>query len=281
MGSLIESFKNIIKPWVFPIVHSRRFQAFGVGMAKSGTNSIAGIFTRQYRVDHEPEGELMIRKIMAHRNGHLSQNQITRFLRKRDRRLWLEFDSSVLNFFVLSILIEEFPEAKFILTIRDCYSWLDSIINHQLGRELPRFWIPFLSFWFRPDKFRHSPQERAFAEQGLYPLDCYLTRWAEHNWQVIDTVPESRLLIIRTDEIVKQIPVIANFLGIPAESLNPQKSHLYKAPKRFNMLSRINRDFLDRSVNTHCGELMKRFFPEIGCYEDVLNKRESGKYQER
>jgi len=217
----------------------------------------------------------MIRRIIAFRNHSLSEENLVRFLRKRDRRLWLEFDSSVLNFFVLHILIEEFPEAKFILTIRDCYSWLDSIINHQLGRELPDFWIPFLNFWFEPDKYPHSPEEQILAEHGLFTLDCYLTRWANHNQNVIDTVPESRLFVVRTDEIVKRIPAIADFLGIPAESLNPLKSHLYKAAKKFNILSRIDKNFLTEKVNYHCGRLMERFFPEIQNYEDVTNKIQS------
>ncbi len=70
-----------------------------------------------------------------HSDGDLTDTQARDILRGLDRRMWLELNSSWINYFLLEMLIDEYPQAKFIFTIRDCYSWLDSILNQLLGRE--------------------------------------------------------------------------------------------------------------------------------------------------
>ena len=71
---------------------------------------------------------------MSVARGSLQNSDLTAYIKKRDRSRYLEVDSSQVNAFLLDILLQEFSEARFILTIRDCYSWLDSIINHSLLR---------------------------------------------------------------------------------------------------------------------------------------------------
>lgn len=245
-----------------PIFHPRRFHAFCVGALKSGTHSMAGLFSH-YRAAHEPEYPLLIDTALEARAGRLNRRAQVAFVKQRDFRLWLELDSSALNIFFLDILVREFPRARFILTIRDCYSWLDSIINHHLTWTPDAHWRKNRDLAFRPDTFSHPPQERLLAEKGLYTLDGYLAYWAGHNQRVLATVPRERLLIVKTQQITGSVEPIATFLGVPPDSLNPAQSHLFKADQKFHILPQLDPAYLEHKVATHCRALMEAYFPQI------------------
>lgn len=244
-------------------IYPRKFHAYCVGTAKSGTHSIAEMFSLNYRASHEPEGKLMIDMILAASNGSITKIEQTEFVKKRDKRLWLEMESSQLTYFFIDILVENFVNAKFILTIRDCYSWLDSLINHQLSLPVSQNWLKLRNFRFKADEFKHTKEEKILAENGLYTLDGYLSYWATHNKNVLATVPENRLLVIRTHEITQNISRIAEFLGIHTKYLDVSKSHSFKSKKNYGLLSRIDRKFLEEKVDTHCKEIMDKYFPDI------------------
>ena len=77
-------------------------------------------------------------------------------------------------------------------------------------------------------------------------------------------------MVIRSHEITSNIKKIADFLDISIDTLSPENSHLNKAKKRYEILSKIDKDFLEYKVNLHCKDLMHEFFPEIKCISDVL-----------
>ncbi|TGO03170.1 hypothetical protein PN36_11350 [Candidatus Thiomargarita nelsonii] len=91
-------------------------------------------------------------------------------------------------------------------------------------------------------------------------LDGYLSYWANSNRRVLTTVPEDRLLIVKTHEITQSMDQIAAFLEIPRESLEVAQSHSYRGLKKHGFLSKIDRDFLEEKVNTHCREIMGKYF---------------------
>jgi hypothetical protein len=152
--------------------------------------------------------------------------------------------SNLLSFFVES-LVDEFPEAKFILTIRDCYSWLDSCLNHQLNArrsEDMAFWWRYRDFCFRSEAFQHAAQETFLAQHHFYTLDGYLSYWQRINEKILATIPPEKLLIVQTVEIGQSLDKITQFLHIPIQTLNRSHSHLYKAKKKFALLRQIDRD---------------------------------------
>src|SRR5262245_45459608 len=65
--SLVSRIKSRLRPLLLP----RRFHAFGVGMPKTGTHSLAAVFER-YRALHEPERIHFMQLIMARTNGEWS-----------------------------------------------------------------------------------------------------------------------------------------------------------------------------------------------------------------
>jgi len=123
---------------IFPVTNPLRTQLYCVGTAKSGTHSVEAIFRENLRSADEVDSEHVIDVVLDYANGRMSREELRAYLLKRDRVLQLELDSSQLNYFFLHELVELFPKAKFILTIRNPYAWLDSFINHQLSwKPLP------------------------------------------------------------------------------------------------------------------------------------------------
>jgi len=244
----------------------RTHQIYVVGVGKSGTHSIASMFQFQLHAAHEPAIEELINHILGIAAGSIDSNATDQFLLERDRRLGLELDSSGLNHYVVDRLVKIFPRSKFILTIREPLSWLDSIINHQLARHdddawrSSVAWRKFRDFRFRPDLYPHPPEEAALKERNLYSLDGYLSGWAQANRTVLDQVPPDRLFAVRTDRISASCDEMAAFIGVPKRPEHKRKSHAFKTPKKFGVLQLVDQDHLQRRVAAHCNDLVDRFF---------------------
>ncbi len=250
---------------------ARRTRLYCVGTGKSGTHSIGRMFSKTVRAKHEPEAKQLMEKFISWQNGVIDEAQFTQWLIERDRRMALEVDSSTLNRNILDILLREFADARFILTIRDCYSWCDSLLNHHIrfNNEIDPLWKQMGKWRMHPERFKHAPEERLLQEQGFHTLDCYFSYWARHNSGVLERVPSDRLFVVRTDEIGRKAFEIANFAGLPRRAVLVENTHEYKNPSKKPILTQIDRDFLEASVERHCRPLMSRFFPEIKSLRDA------------
>lgn len=212
---------------------------------------------------HEADSENFISLILDRHRGLVSRREISSYLLKRDRKLRLEIDSSQLNYFVLPELVELFPEGKFILTIRDCFSWVDSFINHTLAREATDMWLALRDQRFGSRSEQFPEEETPLAEKGLYTLAGYLKYWTKHNQAVIDSVPAERLLVIRTHEISTRSEEIAAFVDLPYHALEKKNSHSFKNPDKFNLLSKLPESYVRQCAMEHCSDLMSRYFPGV------------------
>lgn len=274
MQRIKEKLKNRYRSsFLYRLTNPRRTHVYCVGTAKSGTNSIGTIFGDQLLSAHEPESAATINLILDNAAGRISKEKLKQYLLERDRRLRLDIDSSQLNFFLLDQLLELFPESKFVLTIRNPYAWLDSLINHSLARTASGEWLKLRDFRFRPNVFSHSPKEQILKHKGLYTLDGYLSYWAGHNRTVIDKVPAERLLIVRTEKISECADEIAAFAGVPRDDFNRDKSHANKARAKYDLLDAIDQEYLEDRIKEHCGALLAEYFPEIRTKSDALALR--------
>jgi len=238
-------------------------QLYCIGTTDSGNHSVQALLAPHLRSAYEPEGEEVIELILANAAGRMNESEVDYYLLLRDRRLSLELDSSQLNIFLLHQLVQLFPAARFVLTIRDPYSWLDLVINHQLTHPTSDKWVAMREFRFRPDLYVHQPEELILKDHGLYTIDGYLSYWGWHNRKAIAVVPEEQLLILRNDQISECVDEIAAFAGIPKGRLRREKSHSFRAPKRFGLLDKVDRQFLEEKIDEHCGSLVAQFFPDI------------------
>ncbi len=259
-----KKFKSIIRQsFVFRSFYPRRTHLYCVGTAKSGTHSIEALMGEELRSAHEPESDETIDFILNRYHGYIDDAEVDRHLLKRDMRLWLELDSSHLNYFFFDRLSELFPKAKFILTIRDPYSWLDSFLNHQLSVNMSDKWKKLRDIRFRPDLYIHHEEEHVLKAKNLYTLDGYLSYWSKHNSTIINSLNSDKLLIVRTDEITQRMEEIYAFSETSPSILDKRISHSFKAKEKFDLLDQIDPNFLNEKVREHCSGLMIQFFPEI------------------
>ncbi len=245
----------------------RRIHAFCVGTAKSGTHSLHSLFRRHYRSRHEADADVLIPFAHELATNRPDMAVVDRFVLAREERLRTEFHASHVQSAILPELVRLYPESRYILPIRDCYSWLESWINHELGRD------PVLADWYdwRDLVFggggatpADTPaEEKVLGEFGLRPLRAYLRYWSDHNAFVLNSVPPHRLLVIRTREIKESVGAIAEFLGIRAGTLDQARSHQFQRTMRIPILSTLPEGYLDELVSEHCKQLMQRFYPEL------------------
>ena len=211
--------------------------------------------------------------ILGVSSGAISHARVLEFVRTRDRQLNLELECSHPLFHLLETLLDVFPEAKIILTIRDCYSWLDSQLNSQLSYIETRPWQDFGDLKFAGESGQYPPEEQVLDRFGLYTLDGYLSAWAYHNNTVLTTVPADRLLVIRTQDIAADMQKLGDFLGVRSEYLDAAGAHSFKGGKKFNLLSRIDEQYLDDKVKRYCQLIMGTYFPEIENFKSWKSAR--------
>jgi hypothetical protein len=248
----------------------QRVRLYCVGTAKSGTHSIASMFRGIVRAKHEPNRKELIPKILEIGSGRLRGEPLKEWVRARDRKLRLRVDSANMYLFLFDTFQQEFPKAKFLLTIRDCYSWLNSVMRHALRFPNPApMWASYREMLYQPHLHSHAPEEQPLKQRGLYPIDAYLSNWAAHNASVLDRIPETKLMVVKTDEIGTKACDVARFAGLPPQLVLSSQAHTFENPVKGNLLQEIPRNFLEGKVEQHCRALMTRFFPEIRSLEDA------------
>lgn len=240
----------------------RRFHVYGVGLPKSGTVSLAGLFGN-YRSCHEFHQWETHQTIIRYNSGAISREQFRGFLKERELLGGLlEMDAAHFNRHYIDVLQEEFPEAKFICLIRDCYSWVNSFVNYFVvpereavqSRELPNG-MPF-------DIPRGAIEAKNELVNNFHKyIDVPLSFWSSSYRGMTEKLPPGRSLIIRTHEISQKTDDIARFVGIPPNKLVKEQSHLNKAKYTVSVLRNLDRDFLQAKFREHCSGLMERFFP--------------------
>ena len=244
-------------------------KAFCVGQAKSGTASLAGLLAANHRSAHEPEREELLSAILRESRGELSAAAFHQYLLRRDARLNLEYDVAWANQFIIGHLLAVFPTAKFIILIRDPYTWLRSVTGHLVNRDVPPEVLAFLTWWFKPEQYPHSRHDRALAERGLFSLAAYLHAWNRHVDACTRSIPADRRLVLRTHELSRVHQRLADFLGIPADSLDADSGHLNRGISSGRIESAVDPAYLEEMTRSICGANLARYFPEINSAEDV------------
>jgi hypothetical protein len=197
----------------------------------------------------------------------MDRRKFEEFILERDLLLNLELESSWLTYFYIDILASRMREARFILTVRDPYSWLDSIINfHYLMRRNSYPWMkPWVrvleDFYFGDNDWHYSLGDRFLKECRLLPVRSYLRLWRVHNQAVISGIPSDRLYVVNTLDIAHEIHNIANFLNIQSDQLDRSVSHSHKnTKKKFQICDVVDKGYLKSSVDEFCSDFVKDLF---------------------
>lgn len=239
----------------------RRLRLFGIGSPKSGTHSLEGVFAENYRTAHEPEALVLVDLLVAVAEGRANDSDLQGYLRSRERRLRLEINCAGLNGLVVEHLVEAVPKAHFVLTLRDPFDWLTSLVDHSLRGDPAPSYLRLREIRYGADRV-HPAEERPLAEAGLFTLDGYLHSWAERNERALAVVPAERLLVVRTDQLGSRLADIADFAGVPLSTLDATRTHEYAAPERSGLLDQLDPAYVRERVLAHCRPLLERWFPE-------------------
>jgi hypothetical protein len=244
-----------------PFAQPRRFDACSCGLSKTGTHSMAGLFGA-YRSAHHPDAHTRLGLAMAYLQGQVDVAAAAETLRRRDRLLGLEMESSTLAGTLIEAMVAACPEKKFILTMRDVYSWCDSWLDHNINEPpAPSSLFGQLDLIrLRVQDFAPTRHDAPLVARGFPSLACYFQLWTSHNARVLAAVPPARLLVVKTGEIRDRIPDIAGWVGVPPETLRADRSWLFAAPKKHRVLAALDPSYVRETAERHCGELMRGFF---------------------
>jgi hypothetical protein len=242
----------------------RRLDLCCCGVSKTGTHSMAGLF-EAYRSAHHPDTGVRLPLASAYLQGEVDHATARNILRRRDRRLWLEMESSTLAGILIEPLSEACPGKKFVLTVRDVFSWCDSWLDHAINWPLDDS-DPFAALdriRLRAKDFQPTKFDKPLTARGFLPLACYFQLWTSHNARVLDALPKSRLLMVETQQISTTIPEIATWAGVPSESLRRDRDRLFTAPKKHRVLATLDNSYVQDTADRFCGDLMNRLFSQV------------------
>lgn len=245
----------------WPRATPRQARLYCIGAPRTGTHSIAAAFDRSIRARHEPEFRATTKLVLARQRDALSPDEVRRRLRKRDERLRLDVDSSHANVFLADALLAEFHDARFVLTVRDPFAWLDSALDHSVSsRHWSRADREYLEFWFDPANHCHGPHDALLRDLGLPSIDAHLAAWTRHNETALAAVPADRLCVVETGKITQRLPELAAFAGLAPDRVNPRFRPQGEARARHGVLARIDRAFVEERIAARCGALLRRLF---------------------
>lgn len=262
-----------VKALTNPILQPRRFHAFGLGMGKSGTHSLAAMLSPTFRAQHEAHADRLIFMLLERANGRRSPQQFRRFLQRRDQHLNLELEVSNLFMDFPELLVELFPKAKFFFLIRDPFSWVNSSWNHLATRPASPHWQAFDAWKYGPEASQYHPAEALVLQPlNLPSLARKIHLWTTLNNRALDAIPAHRRVVIPIHDLARSAHLIADFLGIPAKALATERTHAFKrtlnAP---DLIFKLDPAFVNATVLQAAAPLLQRYFPNLHSLDDAVH----------
>jgi hypothetical protein len=242
-------------------------KVFCVGLFRTGTTTMCEMFEKSFRAGHEFQIDDEFKIVEKRIAGALTDEQLRAFVRDRDAARPLDLDASGIHFGLIDILVAEFPEAKFILTVRDVYTWMNSCVG-KLYADFAKGWIgPASVFANRleclPD-LTFLIHDRTGYKNCLEPM---MKAWTAINRHLMRLIPADRLLVVNTENLGESSAEIAAFCGIDEALL--ESRHSNPGPGA-NFLRCFDPERLEELVHRHCGELMAERYPGV-TFEDYAN----------
>jgi hypothetical protein len=246
---------------IIPYTAKRRVHAFCVGPPRSGTHSLAYLLQNALRSEHEPAFKYTIYHMLQWLNNCYDEKDIKSLLLARDKYLQLEFESSHFLIFILDVLVKIFPSAKYVITLRDPCSWLNSEINQNL---FPNHfaWRALEEFRYGKYDFQFPVEEQNLKEKGvLYPVSAYLSFWRDHYDKILRLIPPQSVFYLNIRQINSCLEDLSKFLNIDYNQLNTSFIHSGKNEhKHINIFEHVDGNYLRSLIQFYCGEHLNRKF---------------------
>lgn len=236
-----------------------KFKCYRVGLLQSGSKSTTLMFDKNYRSRNEFMGLKSCEVIVGYLQNRLPRKKFRDFVLERDCQGHLELDSAFFLHYFLDILIEHFGFSKVIFNIRDCYSWLNCVINFVLNHRLQnRQFFSMIQFGVTQCFARDKP---GMIKKMPQLINRMLAFWSTENQRILEILPTGRSLVVRTHEIYEKIDDIANFMEIPVESLDRESTLAFPKEIDHGVLHQLDYHFLKAMFDEYCTPLMEKYFP--------------------
>jgi hypothetical protein len=241
----------------------KQFQAFTVGLPRTGSTSLYTLFAN-YRSGNEYLERETIQRLVDVHHGRLARPAFIDYLRRRTAEADLEMDSASFHHFYLDVLVDEHPDARFIMTIRAPYDWANSYIKmimswHQrftaAGQPLPAWMEDYGGMLFGAFSWSWVASPESVRERAEPLADAFLRHWAEANRRTLALLPPGRSLLVPTERLSADTAAIARFVGVPPERLTDQH-HSNAHPDRSDLLSGLGRAWVDARARQYGADVL-------------------------
>ena len=262
------TFKNAIDYFNFLQLNgaTRRFRVYALGLPKTGTVSLKGIFDN-FRSGHEFWSWDMNQNYIDYKNKTISREGFRDFLLLRDSAACLEMDAAYFNNYAIDIFAQEFSEARFICLFRDPVSWVRSQVNYFMDPSKEALQSLQIENGFPFDLPRGDKLSREkFLQQLDKNIEVTFQCWANSYRRILQqvkTLDSSRYCFIPTPTISQNMGLLASFVGVPESSLIAEKSHLNKSVYQTDVLKLVDAKTINRYYLTHCKEIEEEISEKI------------------
>ncbi|MER2492653.1 sulfotransferase [Catenovulum sediminis] len=223
--------------------NEKKFMLFNVGLPRTGTSSIMSIFSNYRSATEYMEAE-SVRTITAYNRGELTRDEFKDFIVARCKDADLEVDTASFNHFFLPVLVEQYTQAIYIMTVRACLPWCNSFIKLlyrwrqsylEKGIEMPYWMTDYGQLFF--GQFSWEPYESEQVLRRMVPeiLPAFIRCWSRLNYDILTKLVDQKHLIVQTEQISTAIDKMAHFSGVPIETLTTL-SHINRAPEDYDLL---------------------------------------------
>jgi hypothetical protein len=235
---------------------------YGVAVGKSGSTSLARMFGRSYRSAHEVDAGRLLPIAAGILRGDLAADgpRVRAEVRRRNWRFRLDVDSAPFLNPLTPALVQVFDDARFVLVLRDCFSWLDSHVEWERAHpsaDLPLF-APYRAALFDYSDDEFTDDDRILQDEGLRPVTAYLRAWAARNEEVLRVVPPDRLLVLRTEDLDDSTARLARFVGVPEESIATARAN--QNLSRTGVVGRVPRAYVVDCARKLCAAVMESYW---------------------
>lgn len=245
-------------PWL-------RFQAYVLGLPKTGSTSLTTLFGN-YRAAHEWRMGELVSAGLRYRNGQTDSDQFWFEVTPRLSQPALEMDSATCHHLYAEELVHRFDHAVFIHSVRDVGGWITSLLDMALRYRLGRARVGHDYTSTELDyiqemtdgQYDHTAPLDEDDAACIVPLMRY---WAEHMHRMARELPADRSLTVRTSALSDQVPQIAELCGIPVETLRKDLAHTNQSPLRFDRMAAFDSSEMRHAYEQHCADIMSRMFP--------------------
>jgi hypothetical protein len=260
-------------PWL-------RFQAYVVGLPKTGSTSLATAFGA-YRTGHEVSRRELVAAGLQWQAGRFNPDEFWDVTTPRLTKPWLEMDSATCHHLYAPLLAQRFPRAVFIHTVRDVGGWISSLLDMLLrGRYVREIFLMLsseaeqrymdemlggrLDAWFDP---------MAGDRSAVVPLMQY---WSRHMREMAAVLPADRTKVVRTAEIGRSLPLLADLCGVSAGTLRGDLAHANRAAYRLNRFALYGDDELRDAYEMYCADIMAELFPQehAAAFRETASRRD-------